>query len=56
MHQDYHQITDEARYVDYAHYARVTELVRDIALRVADLDHRPAIDKATPGPKGACVR
>jgi hypothetical protein len=56
MHQDYHQITDEATYIDYAHYARVTELVRDVALRVADLDHRPAIDKARPDPKAACVQ
>jgi hypothetical protein len=56
LHQDYHQITDEARYIDYAHYARVTELVRNIALRVADLDHRPVIDKARPDPKAACVQ
>jgi Zn-dependent M28 family amino/carboxypeptidase len=56
MHEDYHQITDEASYIDYAHYARVTELVRDVALRVADLDHRPAIDKARPDPKAACVQ
>jgi len=53
-HRDYHQLTDEPQYIDYDHYARVTTLVRDIALRVADLGHRIVVDKPKPDPKGQC--
>ncbi|HET9983589.1 MAG TPA: M28 family peptidase [Longimicrobiales bacterium] len=54
LHRDYHQVTDEPEYIDYEHMARVTTLVRDIATRVADLDHRPVVDKPKPDPMGAC--
>ena len=47
-------ITDEAQYIDYEHMARVDKLVYDIALKVADLDHRVVIDKAKPDPHGQC--
>jgi hypothetical protein len=53
-HRDYHQVTDEPQYIDYDHYARVTTLVRDIAVRVADLDHRLVVDGRKPNPKGEC--
>ena len=53
-HRDYHQVTDEPQYIDYDHYARVTTLVRDIAVRVADLDHRLVVDGPKPNPKGEC--
>jgi len=46
-HADYHQVTDEAEYIDYAVLARVATLARDFAVAVADLDHRPVVD----GPK-----
>lgn len=55
-HADYHQLTDEAQYIDYAKMARVTELIMDIATRVADVDHRPVVDGAKPDPYGACVQ
>ncbi len=54
LHEDYHQITDEAQYIDYDHMARVDKLVYDIALKVADLDHRVVVDKAKPDPHGQC--
>ena len=53
-HADYHQVTDEPQYIDYAHMLRVVNLVRDIATRLANLDHRVAFDGPTPDPRGAC--
>ena len=44
-HSDYHQVTDEPQYIDYAHMARIGQLVSDIGVRAADLDHRIAVDK-----------
>jgi hypothetical protein len=48
-HADYHQVTDEPQYIDYHAIARVAGLVRDFALAVANLDHRPPVD----GPRQA---
>jgi len=53
-HADYHQLTDEPEYIDYEHYAKVTNLVKDIATAVANLDHRPVVDKPKPDPNGMC--
>jgi hypothetical protein len=55
VHRDYHQVTDEPQYIDYNHYSRIVNLVHDIAERVANLDHRPRVDKPKPDPKGVCV-
>ncbi|AHG88932.1 peptidase M28 [Gemmatirosa kalamazoonensis] len=53
-HRDYHEVTDEPQYIDYDHYARVTTLVRDVAVRIANLDHRLVVDRAKPDPHGEC--
>ena len=53
-HRDYHQVTDEPQYLNYDHFRRVTQLIHDVALRVADLDHRPAVDKTKPDPDAPC--
>jgi len=53
-HRDYHQVTDEPQYLDYDQYRRVTQLIHDVAARVANLDHRPLVDKPKPDPNGAC--
>jgi hypothetical protein len=53
-HSDYHQVTDEAQYIDYARMARVGNLVADVAERVANLDRRVSVDKPKPDPKGQC--
>jgi Zn-dependent M28 family amino/carboxypeptidase len=53
-HRDYHEVTDEPQYIDYDHYARVTTFVRDVALRVANLDHRLVVDRPKPDPHGEC--
>lgn len=55
-HRDYHQVTDEAEYIDYDQLARVATLVRDVALRAANLDHRLVVDKKKPDPHGQCVQ
>ena len=47
LHRDYHQTTDEAQYIDYPDYARLTQMVLDAAVFVANADHRPRLD----GPK-----
>ena len=55
-HLDYHQITDEAQYIDYDDLARVAIMVRDAALRVANLDHRPKLDHPKGDPHALCVQ
>jgi hypothetical protein len=53
---DYHQVTDEPQYVDYEHMSRVASFIRDIAVRVANLDHRPKVDKPVGDPAAPCVQ
>jgi len=53
-HADYHQLTDEPQYIDYDRLTRVTSFVAALAARVADLDHRVAVDQPVVGPKGEC--
>ena len=53
-HQDYHEVTDEAQYLDYDHMRRVTQLIHDVAAAVAGLDHRVVVDKPKPDPRGPC--
>ena len=55
VHRDYHQVTDEPQYIDYEKYARIVNLVHDIAQRVGDLDHRPVVDKPRPNPAAGCI-
>ncbi|MGH7471184.1 MAG: M28 family peptidase, partial [Longimicrobiales bacterium] len=47
LHQDYHQVTDEPQYIDYPHYTRITNYIRDLVNEVANRDKRPVVDKAT---------
>ena len=53
-HQDYHQVTDEPQYIDYEHMRRVAQLIHDVAVSVANLDHRVVVDKPKPDPHGQC--
>jgi hypothetical protein len=53
-HSDYHQVTDEPRYIDYDHLARGARLIDAIATRVANLDQRIVVDQPKPDPKGTC--
>jgi hypothetical protein len=53
-HLDYHQITDEAQYIDYDGLARVATLVHDAALELGNLDHRPVVDHPKGDPNAPC--
>ena len=53
-HMDYHQVTDEPSYIDYDALARVANLVRDAALHIANLDHRPVVDTPKRDPNAPC--
>jgi hypothetical protein len=56
LHGDYHQVTDEPQYIDYAHYASITHLVHDVAVEVANRPGRPVVDKPKPDPRAACTQ
>jgi hypothetical protein len=55
-HRDYHMVSDEAQYVAYDRLESITRYVGDFALAVANLDHRPIVDKPKPDPNGTCVQ
>ena len=52
-HADYHQVTDEPQYIRYDHMAALDRLIFDVAVGVANLDHRLVVDKAKPDPAPA---
>lgn len=54
LHSDYHQVTDEPEYIDYAHMTKVGNFVEDVAVHVANLDHRVVVDHPKPDPTGLC--
>jgi hypothetical protein len=53
-HLDYHQVTDEPQYIDYDALARVARLVRDAALAIGNMDHRPALNGPKTDPNAPC--
>jgi len=53
-HSDYHMLSDEPQRIDYTKMSHVGSLVYDIALHVADLDHRVVVDKPKPDPEAPC--
>ncbi len=55
-HQDYHELTDEPQYIDYAQLLKVTRFIEDVTVTIADLDHRLVVDKPRPDPQGSCVQ
>ena len=55
-HVDYHQVTDEPQYINYAHLARVASFVADLAGHVGNLDHRLVVDHPKPDPHAECVQ
>jgi Zn-dependent M28 family amino/carboxypeptidase len=44
LHGDYHQRTDEPQYLDYPHYARTVNFVRDLSVAIGNAITRPALD------------
>ena len=55
-HADYHQVTDEVEYIDFAKLAKVTRYTHDLAAAVANGAARPVVDKPRPDPNGNCVQ
>ena len=53
-HLDYHQVTDEPQYIDYDDMARVSTMVHDAAMRIANMDHRPKLDAPKGDPHAVC--
>ena len=53
-HRDYHQLTDEPQYINYRNLHNVTQLIHDVALSVANLDHRVVVDQPRPPLGTAC--
>ncbi|HYH82469.1 MAG TPA: M28 family peptidase [Longimicrobium sp.] len=53
-HADYHQVTDEAQYIDFTKLVNVSRLVADIAANVANRPARMVVDKPKPDPHGQC--
>lgn len=53
-YRDYHMVSDEPQYVAYNRMTRIGQYVRDYVSAVANLDHRPVIDKAKPDPYATC--
>lgn len=54
IHQDYHQVTDEPQYLAYPKYARVTAYLSDLVVHLANLEHRPVLDRPKPDPRAPC--
>lgn len=55
-HVDYHQLTDEAQYIEFPQFTRVILLAQDVAQTIANLDHRLVRDKPKPAPDTPCVQ
>jgi len=47
LHGDYHQRTDEPEWIDYPHYARITNFIKDLTVDVAN-GPRPRLNGTKP--------
>jgi hypothetical protein len=54
LHADYHQLTDEPQYIDYAKMRRVGALSGTLLLELANADRRPVVDGPVPDPFAPC--
>jgi hypothetical protein len=55
-HLDYHQVTDEAQYIDYPDMLRVINMIRAAVTKIANLDHAPKLDRPKGDPHARCVQ
>ena len=44
LHGDYHQRTDEPQYIDYPHYAMITDYIKDLMVDIGNQPTRPALN------------
>jgi hypothetical protein len=54
VHQDYHQLTDEPQFINFNKMARIDTFIANVALVVANDDHRMVVDKPKPDPTAPC--
>ena len=55
LHGDYHQVTDEPQYIDYANYTRLTSYIRDLTLAIAERPTGFTLDAPKPtDPNAPC--
>ena len=47
LHGDYHQLSDEPEFIDYPHYSRITNYIRDLTVEVGN-GPRPRINGTRP--------
>jgi hypothetical protein len=55
-HPDYHMVTDEPQYISYDGLARVAQLVRDVAVSLANRNDKVRLDKPQPNPLAPCIQ
>lgn len=53
-HIDYHQVSDEAQYINYDQMARIGRLLKDVTETLANLDHRMLMDHGKVDPNQVC--
>ncbi|MES2179959.1 MAG: M28 family peptidase [Gemmatimonadota bacterium] len=53
-HIDYHMVSDEPQYVQYDRMAKIGRYIADVVGDVANLTHRPVVDKSRPDPNAMC--
>ena len=51
---DYHMVSDEPQYIAYDRMTHIGRFIHDYIVDVANLDHRPLVDKPKPEPNGLC--
>ncbi len=56
LHEDYHEVTDEAQYIDFPHYTRVTRYVSALLRTIANNDARPRVDRPVPAVGAPCTQ
>ena len=54
LHEDYHEVTDEAQYIDYPHYTRIVRYLGALAAHVGNAPRRPVVDGPRADPRAPC--
>jgi hypothetical protein len=55
-HADYHEVTDQVEYINFAKLSKVARFTHDLAAALANAASRPLVDKPKPDPNGNCVQ
>ena len=55
-HADYHQVTDEVEFIDFAKLSKVSRFAHDVVVALGNGRARPLVDKPRPDPRGNCTQ